>query len=81
MQVIRSQVWDSGSFDAGTVADPWVYEYHGTYYIGYTVSSTKNSPWQTALATTTDWINFTKHGVILPAAGTAFDAANSFSGA
>ncbi|MHC1731100.1 MAG: DUF2341 domain-containing protein [Bacteroidales bacterium] len=70
-----------GSYDAGTIADPWVYELHGTYYIGYTVSSTKNSPWQTALATTTDWINFTKHGVILPASGTAFDAANSFRGA
>jgi hypothetical protein len=72
---------DPGSFDAGTVADPWVYEYHGVYYIGYTVSSTKNSPWQTALATTTDWINFTKHGIILPASGTPFDNANSFRGA
>ncbi|MCU0458725.1 MAG: DUF2341 domain-containing protein [Bacteroidales bacterium] len=71
----------SGSYDAGTVADPWVYEYHGTYYVGYTVSSTKSSPWQTALATTTDWVNFTKIGVILPASGTAFDAANSFRGA
>jgi len=70
-----------GSFDAGTIADPWVYELNGTYYIGYTVSSTKSSPWQTALATTTDWVNFTKHGVILPASGTAFDAANSFRGA
>jgi len=72
---------DPGSFDAGTIADPWVYEYHGTYYVGYTVSSTKSSPWQTALATTTDWVNFTKHGVILPAEGTAADAANSFRGA
>lgn len=70
-----------GSFDAGTIADPWVYEYHGVFYIGYTVSSTNLSPWQTALATTTDWINFTKHGVILPAAGTVNDAANSFRGA
>ena len=25
-----------GSYDAGTVADAWVYEYHGVYYIGYT---------------------------------------------
>ncbi len=72
---------DPGSFDAGTVADPWVYEYHGTYYIGYTVSSTKFAPWQTALATTTDWVGFTKHGVILPAAGTIADQANSFRGA
>ena len=56
----------AGTFDAGTVADPWVYNYHGVYYIGYTVSPTTFSPWQTALATTTDWTTFTKHGIILP---------------
>ncbi len=71
----------AGSYDAGTVADPWVYEFQGVYYIGYTVSSTKNSPWQTALATTTDWNSFTKHGVILPASGTPLDTQNSFRGA
>ncbi|HOT16759.1 MAG TPA: DUF2341 domain-containing protein [Bacteroidales bacterium] len=65
-----------GSFDAGTVADPWVIEYSGTYYIGYTVSPTK-SGWSTAIATTTDWQTFTKHGVILPR-GTD---GNSFRGA
>ncbi len=70
-----------GSYDAGTVADPWVYEFQGVYYIGYTVSSTKNSPWQTALATTSDWNTFTKHGVILPASGTPLDTQNSFRGA
>ena len=43
-----------GSFDAGTIADPWVVEFHGVYYIGYTVSPTTSSPWQTAYATTTD---------------------------
>ena len=67
----------AGTYDAGTVADPWVYDYHGTYYIGYTVSPTTSSPWQTALATTTDWLTFTKHGVIL-ARG---DEYNSFRGA
>jgi hypothetical protein len=72
---------EQGSYDAGTIADPWVYEYHGTYYIGYASSSTKSSPWQTALAITTDWVNFTKHGVILPTSGTADDRANSFRGA
>jgi len=70
----------AGSFDAGTVADPWVYEYHGVYYIGYTVSPTKSSPWYTACATTVDWQTFTKIGVILPL-GTGEDAANSFRGA
>ena len=55
----------AGTYDAGTVADPWVYDYHGTYYIGYTVSPTTSSPWQTAMATTTDWLTFTKHGIIL----------------
>lgn len=72
---------EPGTFDAGTIADPWVYVFDNIFYIGYTVSSTKNSPWQTALATTSDWITFTKHGVILPASGTAFDNANSFRGA
>jgi predicted GH43/DUF377 family glycosyl hydrolase len=71
----------SGSFDAGTVADPWVYEYHGVYYIGYTVSPTKNSPWQTAIATTTDWQTFTKGGVIFPVAASGWDNNNSFRGA
>ncbi|MHC1731101.1 MAG: DUF2341 domain-containing protein [Bacteroidales bacterium] len=70
----------SGSFDAGTVADPWVYEYHGVYYIGYTVSPTKNSPWYTACATTLDWQTFTKIGVILPL-GSGADGSNSFRGA
>jgi len=70
----------SGSFDAGTVADPWVYEYHGVYYIGYTVSPSKNSPWYTACATTTDWLTFTKIGVILPL-GSGDDGTNSFRGA
>ncbi len=67
----------AGSFDAGTVADPWVYEYGGVYYIGYTVSPTTSSPWQTALATTTDWLTFTKHGILL-ARGSEY---NSFRGA
>jgi hypothetical protein len=70
-----------GSFDAGTIADPWVYEFNDVYYIGYTVSPTKNSPWQTALATTTDWQTFTKQGVIFPLAGSGWDAVNSFRGA
>jgi uncharacterized repeat protein (TIGR01451 family) len=70
-----------GSFDAGTIADPWVVEFHGTYYIGYTVSPTTSSPWQTAYATTTDWQTFTKHGVILPLAASGWDSVNSFRGA
>jgi hypothetical protein len=71
-----------GSYDAGTVADPWVVEFHGTYYIGYTVSPTTSSPWQTAYATTTDWLTFTRHGITLPLgpAG-AWDSNNSFRGA
>ena len=72
----------AGSYDAGTVADPWVVEFNGTYYIGYTVSPTIYSPWQTAYATTTDWQTFTKRGLTLPLgpAG-AWDAPNSFRGA
>jgi hypothetical protein len=71
----------SGSYDAGTVADPWVYEYYGVYYIGYTVSPTKSSPWSTACATTTDWISFTKLGIIFPVASSGWDSNNSFRGA
>ncbi len=67
----------AGSYDAGTVADPWVYEYQGVYYIGYTVSPTTSSPWQTALATTSDWLTFIKHGIILER-GAEY---NSFRGA
>ena len=67
----------AGSYDAGTVADPWVYEFEGTSYIGYTVSPTSGSPWQTALATTTDWETFTKQGLLLDR-GTEY---NSFRGA
>jgi hypothetical protein len=54
----------AGTYDAGTVADPWVVEFHGTYYIGYTVSPTTSSPWQTAYATTTDWQTFTEPNII-----------------
>ncbi len=39
-------------FDAGTIADPWVCEYYGVYSVGYTVSPTISSPWQTAMAYT-----------------------------
>ncbi len=70
-----------GSYDAGTVADPWVFEFQGTYYIGYTVSSTKNPPWSTACAMTTDWQTFTKLGVIFPVNTSGWDATNSFRGA
>jgi len=71
-----------GSIDAGTVADPWVIELDGVYYIGYTVSSTKHSPWRTALVTTTDWINFEKHGVILDWGGPGeWDEYDAFRGA
>jgi hypothetical protein len=71
-----------GSIDAGTVADPWVVEFHGTYYIGYTVSSSKSSPWRTAYATTTDWVTFNKHGITLDWGSTGeWDQCNAFRGA
>jgi hypothetical protein len=73
------------SYDHGTIADPWVYNYHNTYYIGYTVSGKEygQSPWKTAVATTTDWVNFSKHGVIFPTAESEaeWDHWNSFRGA
>jgi hypothetical protein len=71
-----------GSIDAGTVADPWVVEFHGVYYIGYTVSPTKSSPWNTALVTTSDWVTFTKHGIILDLGGPGdWDEFDAFRGA
>jgi hypothetical protein len=71
----------TGSYDAGTIADPWVYYFQGSYYIGYTVSPTSDSPWSTACATTTDWQTFTKQGVVFPVAQSGWDANNSFRGA
>ena len=70
-----------GAFDAGTVADPWVYYFGGVYYIGYAASPTSQSPWQTAYATTTDWQTFTKHNVMLPVSPSGWDSRNSFRGA
>ncbi len=70
-----------GSYDVGTCADPWVYEFNHTFYIGYTVSSTASSPWQTAMVTTTDWTNFPKLGVIFPLDSSGWDSVNSFRGA
>ncbi len=66
-----------GSYDAGTIADPWVYEHENIYYIGYTVSPTNSSPWQTAFATTNDWQTFTKQGILV-STGSEF---NTFRGA
>jgi uncharacterized repeat protein (TIGR01451 family) len=71
-----------GSYDAGTVADPWVVEFQGAYYIGYTVSPTSSHPWQTACATTEDWQTFTKLGLILTLGAPGdWDEDNAFRGA
>jgi uncharacterized repeat protein (TIGR01451 family) len=71
-----------GTYDAGTVANPWVVELNGTYYIGYTAGLMNTSPWQTGYATTTDWQTFTKHGLTLPLGlPGAWDEANAFRGA
>jgi hypothetical protein len=72
-----------GSYDAGTIADPWVYEYDGTYYIGYTAGSIQYGvqPWVTACATTTDWQNFYKIGVIYSSSGSGWDSHSCFRGA
>src|SRR5690606_15525676 len=67
---------EEGSFDAGTIADPWVYKVNDTYYIGYTAGSAAGPPWSTACATTTDWETFTKLGLIFPVAEEGWDAGN-----
>jgi len=72
-----------GKFDSGTVADPWVYEFDGTYYIGYVGAPNKAGvPADTAYVTTTDWINFTKHPINLPVGPTgSWDSDRAFRGA
>lgn len=57
---------DAIKYDIGTIADPWVYKLNGVYYGGYTNSRTDNTiPWNIAIATSTDFINWTKRRVIL----------------
>jgi len=72
-----------GSIDAGTVADAWVVEFQGTYYIGYTVSPSKSHPWRTSYVTTTDWLSFTKSNEIILDLGSSgeWDEDNAFRGA
>jgi len=53
------------SYDKGTVADPWIYEEDGLYYVGYACGRTKHRPWRTALSITADFEHFLKLGVIL----------------
>jgi len=74
---------DAGGDDGATVADPWVVEFYGTYYIGYTVSQNTSSPWRTSYVTTTDWITFTKSNEIILDLGPsgAWDSNNAFRGA
>ncbi len=57
----------TGSYDYGGAGNPWVYEFDGVYYIGYTVSheAVATNPWRTGLVTTTDWVNFEKQGYLL----------------
>lgn len=71
----------AGSYDAGTIADPWVYYLNGVYYIGYATSATNEPPWQTAVCTTTDWLTFTKLGLISPSLSSGWDYPNAFRGA
>jgi len=55
-----------GSFDEGVVADPWVYEFDGTYYIGYAgVANTNGIGSVTAYVTTEDWQTFTKKPILV----------------
>lgn len=69
-----------GSFDAGTVADPWVYDFNGTYYIGYAASPAKER-WNATYATTTDWLTFTKSNTVILPQGSAYDSVATFRGA
>ncbi len=72
----------AGSADGGTVADPWVFRYGSTYYIGYAASA-KTSEWYQMYATTTDWVTFTKSNqvVLLQGPSGSFDSDSAFRGA
>jgi hypothetical protein len=69
-----------GSLDAGTIADPWVVEFDGTFYIGYSASPTK-ARWNTTYATTTDWLTFTKSNRVILGQGASYDSVSAFRGA
>ncbi|MGD0121128.1 MAG: hypothetical protein ABSC46_01055 [Candidatus Limnocylindrales bacterium] len=60
----------AGSLDAGTIADPWVHDFNGTYYIGYGASPTKGR-WSTSYATTTDWVAFKKSDTVILSQGSS----------
>ncbi len=71
----------AGSLDAGTVADPWVVGFNGTYYVGYTASPAK-AGWNTTYATTTDWVTFTKSNTVILGQGPgSYDSVSAFRGA
>lgn len=71
-----------GTYDAQTVADPWIVYWKGTHYIGYAAGKSFNPPWLTGMATTTDFTNITRLGVILNSnAPATWDDTNAFRGA
>ena len=69
-----------GSLDHQTIADPWVVEFDGTFYVGYTASPTKAN-WNTTYATTTDWVTLTKSNTVILGQGSGYDANSAFRGA
>jgi hypothetical protein len=76
------------TYDHGTVADPWRYNWGGRDYIGYGSGYANVSPWQTAYGYTaqSDWATFTKVGLLVMTNGVAgawdlTGGANDFRGA
>ncbi len=51
------------SIDGNIIADPFAYYWNGTYYIAYACSPDAN-PWWECWGYTTDWVTFTKMGVL-----------------
>lgn len=56
---------ETNSYDGYIVADPSVYELDGTYYIYYSCVPNQSAVGIIAYATTRDFINYTKHNIIL----------------
>lgn len=68
-------------FDSGTVADPGAFHWGGKYWVTYAASTGIARPWNTAIATTTDFVSFRRYGVVLARGNKgAADAGNAHRG-
>lgn len=71
----------SGSYDSGLVSNGRILRANGGLYVFYTYAKVVAAPWNTAVAFTTDLINYTKMGPVLVSGPTeSADAGCAFRG-